>query len=159
MLLTTKVLIQLSLVPLTTEKLFLARSENDFCCIINARRNKGEMKSFILSENRLQFHSVESFSKIFIPHSLIRFVQQLSHHTKMAWHSWERRLYLFLCIKFLRQNLQADSHAVTLTWMSFELNRERLLRSRNTLQLFPATRPFEYVTQLWWDSLRRKINS
>lgn len=94
-----------SFVPVTTDKICLSQSDDDFCRPIRATLDAGERVPFALDIENVLFRSVDSFKQVVLPQSVVPRVVHLTHHARIAGHPDGRQLYKFLCRSFFRPDL------------------------------------------------------
>ena len=133
--------------PLTLDEIRSEQRLDDFCQTILARQEKRDSAFFEDSDGILKRrpHREPQLAQIVLPHSLRPRLLTLAHHSLLAGHPGQNRLYYTLRLTYYWPQMSVDIAATVRDCRSCARNRIRLRRHLNRLQLFPATRPLESV--------------
>ena len=133
--------------PLTIDEIREEQRLDDFCQTIIARQCKSDSAFFEDSDGLLKRrpHREPDLTQIVLPRSFRSRLLTLAHHSQLAGHPGQNRLYYTLRLTYYWPHMSVDIAATVRDCRSCARNRIRLRRHLHRLKLFPATRPLESV--------------
>ena len=133
--------------PITVEEIVQEQKLDSFCQTTLARMNRKRRSSFYEDEHGVLRRKCpyDGQVQIVLPETLRPRVLHLTHHSLLAGHPGQTRLYNTLRRTYYWPHMAADVFATVRNCGRCAKNRILLRKRTNYLRLFPATRPLESV--------------
>ena len=134
--------------PISIDELLDAQRSDSFCQSIQARQTHGRQGTFFDDDDgvlRRQHPSIPTLTQLVVPQSIRPRLLTLTHHSLLAGHPGQNRMFYTLRETYYWPHMAADIAATVRNCRHCARNRVRLRRHLHRLKLFPATRPLESV--------------
>ena len=134
--------------PISQRELLMAQAEDPYCCSVLDRRNKRLGTVFFVDRYgvlRREDPHDPARSQIVVPKTLRARVLNMAHHSPLAGHPGQTRMYYTLRQFYYWPSMAADVYNTVRNCHHCARNRIRLKKKTNPLALFPATQPLRSV--------------